>query len=239
MKKHFLLWLLMALAGPVAAQHTELIGRAGLGLLHFGGPDAARTSHVNYYRENGNEVGYTNSPYGRQAGLGFALGGRMQRVGRRQGLLAFDLGYDWLRSRTSVDVVDLYNGLSNMPRPADGTTYLRQQSLTAFLAVGHRLALPTVNIDVLAGPELAYIFGLREQGRGTYDGNSAWTTNTGRGQSLPVDVHLRAEATVWVRRVGLSTSYSYGLVNYQNGLVGASREVYARTLRLGLAYRLR
>ena len=242
MKKLFLLGLLTLLAGPAAAQHTELLGRAGLGLLHFGGRDAAATSHVNYYRENGREGGHTNNPYGQQAGLGFSLGVRVQRVGRRQGLLAFDFGYDQVRSRTDVDVVDFYDGQSNTARPATGTDYLHQKSLTALLAVGRRFALsPVTTIDVLASQEAEYVFDLQERGEGTFDGSTAWSTRTERSfSSSPINMRLRADITLWYQRVGLTASYSHGFSNYLAGLLGGTTpEVYAHTLRLGGVYRLR
>ena len=62
-----------------------------------------------------------------------------------------------LSSRTDVTVVDFYDGQS-APRPADGTAYLRTQSLTAFLGLGRRFEVSKTSIDVLAGPEAAYIF---------------------------------------------------------------------------------
>ena len=92
MKTPLLLFLgpLLALATPVAAQHTELQARAGAGLFRFGGSSAQSASFVNYSDTPGN--GYTNSPYGSHWGAGVALGGRAERVGERHGLLAFDLG---------------------------------------------------------------------------------------------------------------------------------------------------
>ena len=239
MKKRLFLLPLLALAQPAAAQHTELVGRFGLGLFHFSGPDAEATSFINYSNFRGYDNGYTNSPFGSRLGTGFALGGRVQRVGRRRGLLAFDLGYDWLRSRTTITDVYYSAGYANQRYAATGTTSLRTQNLTAFLGLGHQFQLSTLRLDVLAGPELAVIFGMREKGRGTYNGTSAWATDADRSISVPVDARLRADATVWQRRVGFNASYSVGFANYQSGLVGASPEVYSRTLRLGLAYRLR
>ena len=127
MKKRLFFLPLLALAQPVAAQHTELVGRFGLGLFQFSGPDANGTSFINYSDFRGYDSGYTNSPYGSRMGTGFALGGRAQRVGRHQGLLAFDLGYDWLRSgagrpsRTSTTApAMLTNGTPPTAPPACG-----------------------------------------------------------------------------------------------------------------------
>lgn len=239
MKKLLLLVPLLALAAPVAAQNTEIIGRAGLGLMCYGGQDAVGNASVNYSVYNGHESGYTNSPYGSRLGAGVALGIRAQRVGQRKGLLAFDLGYDWMHSRTKVVVVNYYDGASNTPRAAQGTTYLQTQNLAAFLGLGHRFELPAFSLDVLAGPEIAWVFGFRENGSGTFDGSHAWATSGDRSSSVGADARLRADATAWFHRVGATVSYSHGFINYQGHLTGGSREVYARILRLGLAYRLR
>ena len=243
MKKLLLFAPLLALAAPAAAQHTEIIARAGLGLMCFGGQSAIGNGSVNYTSfsglSSGYGSGYTNSPYGSRLGAGFALGARVQRVGQRKGLLAFDAGYEWLQSRTSVTVVNFYDGASNTPRAAQGTTYLQTKNVTGFLGIGHRFELPAVSLDVLAGPEMAWIFGFHEKGSGTFDGSQAWATNLDRTSSVSAYARLRADATAWFHRVGATVSYSHGFVNYQGGLVGGSREVYSRTLRLGLAYRLR
>lgn len=242
MKKHFLLLPLLALAAPAAAQHVEVMGRAGLGLFNFGGKSAESTSFVNYY--NGVSDGYTNSPYGSRVGTGFALGGRVQRVGSRNGLITLDLGYEWLRSRTNI--TELYyspNPFSSYRSayPAEGSTALQTQNLTAFLSVGHRFQCGAVEVDALVGPELAYVFGFREKGSGTYGSGSgtAWTTDRRQRAFNRFDARLQADVTAWYHRMGANVSYSYGMINYQSGLKGGSPEVYSRTLRLGLAYRLR
>jgi hypothetical protein len=242
MKKQLLLWPLLALASPAAAQHTEMQARAGTGLFRFGGADAQDASFINYTDFPG--ASYTNSPYGSHWGAGVGLGGRVVRVGARQGLLAVDLGYEWLQSRTNVAAVwgaipiySSYRGFYN----ADGSTALQTHNLTGFLGLGHRFAVGKLNVDVLAGPEVAYILSGHEKGRGTfaYNGSTAWSTDLERLPSTRVDARLRADATVWYQRWGLNASYSHGFANYQGRLLGGSREVYARVLRLGVAYRLR
>lgn len=242
MKKHLLLLPLLALAAPAAAQHTEIAARAGLGLMKFGGRDAASESFVNYSNFSGSDNGYTNSPYGSRLGAGVALGGRVQHVGARNGLLALDLGFEWLRSRTKIGSLYYSRGTYSSyvgAYRADGSTSLETKNATVFLGLGHRFELPNVAVDVLLGPEVACVFGFREKGSGTYDTNEAWATDQKKRASNRADARLRADATAWYHRVGLNASYSYGLLNYQSGLVGASPKVYSRTLRLGLAYRLR
>jgi hypothetical protein len=194
------------------------------------------------------ETGYANNPYGRRAGAGLAVGGRVQRVGQRPWLLALDLGYEWVQSSTdvtslsSVDVAPNRASATQSTRLANGTTHLQAQTLTAFVGVGYRFKLCAVELDVLGGPEFAYTYRMREKGSGTYDNGTAWAIEKDRfsGNSGLADVRLRGEATAWYHRVGLNASYSHGFRNYQGGLLGGSSpEAYARTWRLGLAYRLR
>ncbi|GAA4026031.1 hypothetical protein GCM10022409_07550 [Hymenobacter glaciei] len=241
MKKNLLLPLfLVGLVLPAAAQTCEITGRAGLGLMRFGGPDAQPSSLV-LYIPNESGISYTNSPYGSRLGTGVALGLRVQRVGEHRGLLALDLGYEWLRSRTNITQVDYSPSVYSSFRgtySADGATSLYSQNLTTFLGLGHRFELGTVAVDVLAGPELAYVFSFREKGSGTYDGGKGWATDQRDRAYNRFDARLRADATAWCHRLGFNASYSHGFINYQSGLKGASPEVYARILRLGLAYRL-
>ncbi len=233
---------LLALAAPVAAQHVEIAGRAGLGLFRFGGRDAASNSFVLYQGNGAGGEGYVNDPYGSRVGMGLALGGRVQRVGSRNGLLTFDLGYEWLRSRTNVNRLlyspSMYSSFIGT-YSADGSAALQSKNLTAFLGLGHRIKGSLVEVDILAGPELAYIYGLREKGSGTYNGSEPWATNFSRSDEYRLDGRLRADITVWYHQLGANASYSYGLLNYQSGLKGANSEVYARILRLGLVYRLK
>lgn len=241
MKKLLYLLPWLALACPALAQHTELIGRAGGNLAWFGGRSAAATSFINYGTYRGVTGSYTNSPYGSRAGVGFGLGGRVLRVTRPGVLLAFDLGYDWQQARTSVTGVSYFNAdlLAQVQTQyaADGSTHYRTQNVSAFLGVGYRARLPGVAVDVLAGPELASVSGGHEKGSGTFNGTE-WAVDQSRNPSYPLDTRLRADLTVWRGRAGLNASYSLGFLNYEGGFIGGRSEVYARSLRLGLAYRL-
>lgn len=231
---------MLAIAAPAVAQHTELIGRAGASFFQYRGSGTEATSFVNYSNYAGYERGYTNNPYGSRLGTGFALGGRVQRVGRCQGLLAFDLGYDWARSRTAITALYYSAGYANTAYAATGSAHLRSQDLTAFLGLGRRFRLAALALDALVGPELAGKLSVRETGHGTYNNGPAWATDIDRGSRFLLDGRLRADATVWRGRLGVNASYSHGFGNAQAGLVGGpARGAYARTLRWGLAYRLR
>ena len=239
-----ILYSLLLAAGvrPALAQHTELIGRAGLNLSHFVGSSAEQESFINYSLYNGEGHGYTNNPYGGQLGLGAGAGIRLLHESRWPLLLGLDLGYDYQRARTSITGL-AYSSSPTYPfYAAEGHTYLASQHASLFLALGYRLRLGAVRLDLLAGPELAAVFGKRETGRGTYyrNGSQAWATNEGRASGLPFDGLLRADLTAWRGRWGLNGSYAWGGVNYRSGLVGGGPyEALDRSLRLGLVCRLR
>jgi hypothetical protein len=237
--KRVLLLPVLALALPAAAQHTELVGRAGLGLLAFGGADAVSATSLYEWGLPG--FGLANRPYGSRLGTGFSVGARLQRVGASEGLLALDLGYERLRSWSDVrEVLSApYLSSSIQTYRATGSIALQSQQVTAFLGVGHRFGTGAVRLDASVGPEAAYVYGFRTKGSGTYNGSTAWSINSASLIDNQVDARLRADATVWYGRLGANASYSHGLLSYQRGLTGADRNVYSRTVRLGLAYRLR
>lgn len=239
MRKILYATLLLAGAQPALAQHTEFIGRAGLNLSHFVGSSAEQESFINYSIYNGAGHGYTNNPYGRQLGLGAGAGLRLLHESRWPLLLGLDLGYDYQRARTAITGLGYSTPQAYVSYAADGHTYLASQHLSLFLALGYRLRLGATRLDVLAGPELAAVFGKREAGRGTYNGSQSWATNEGRAGGLPFDGLLRADLTAWRGRWGLNGSYAWGSVSYLAGLVGGGPyDAFDRSLRLGLVYRL-
>ncbi|MDF7813339.1 hypothetical protein [Hymenobacter sp. YC55] len=246
MKQRLLVSLLMGLVGPVAAQHTEYSGRADFGLFRFSGQGAASVSTVSYYNDylSTGPNGFASNSYGRKVGTGFTVGGRMQHVGPHNGLLALDIGYDRMRSRAAVNQVDYSSSPFSSFRswyPADGTIAIITQNLTAFLGAGHRFQVRTVNLDLLAGPEAAYVFGVRQKGSGSFEYNNGTTWKINRSEVIRRrgDVRLHAEVTAWYEKIGVTAGYSYGLINYANGLDGSYEEAYSRLLRLGLTYRVR
>ena len=246
MKKHLYLLPLLTLARPACAQHFELLERAGANLAWYSGADASATSFINRSSDGGVYRGgaYTNSPYGTHAGLGLGLGLRAMRVGKRAGLLAFDLGYDWQRTRTDITAVNNVDyswqsqGATQATYAADGRTYLHSQNVGVFVGLGHRFGEAGRHFDVLAGPEVTAVFGSRESGEGTFDNGHTWITDT-RRTAFGVDYRLRGDLTAWHGRTGLNASYSLGFLSAQTGLVGGpARQSFGQVLRLGIAYRL-
>lgn len=246
MKKYVYLLPLLALARPACAQHIEFVERAGPNLSWYSGRDASRNSFINRSSDGGVYKGgaYTNSPYGTHAGLGLGLGLRTLYVGKRAGLLALDLGYDWQRTRTDIVAVNNVDWswqtqtATQAQYTADGETFLHSQNISLFAGYGHRFGKGTWHFDVLAGPEITAIFGGRESGEGTFNNGRVWLTDV-RRSSFGLDGRLRGDLTAWHGRAGLNASYSGGLISAQSGLVGGPvRQSFGQVMRFGIAYRL-
>jgi hypothetical protein len=246
MKKYVYLLPLLALVRPACAQHIEIVERAAPNLSWYSGPDASGTSFINRSSDGGVYKGgaYTNSPYGKHAGLGLGLGLRALRVGKRAGLLVVDLGYDWQRTRTDIVAVSNVDWswqtqtATQAQYAADGETFLHSQNISLFAGYGHRFGEGIWHLDVLAGPELTAIVGSRESGEGTFNNGRTWLTDT-RRTSLGLDGRLRSDLTAWRGRAGLNASYSTGLISAQSGLVGGPvRQSFGQVVRFGIAYRL-
>lgn len=246
MKKLLYLLPLLALVRPACAQHTEVVERAGANLSWYGGPDAGASSFINRHSEGGvyNGGAYTNSPYGTHAGMGLGLGLRVLRVSERARLWAFDVGYDWQRTRTDIERVSNVDWSWQTQQAtlqeyaADGRTYLHSHNISLFVGYGHRFRAGALHLDALAGPELAAVLESRERGEGTFNNGRVWLTDT-RRSPFGVDGRLRADLTAWHGRAGLNASYSYGLISAQTGLVGGSaRQSFGQVLRFGITYLL-
>jgi len=236
---------------PALAQNVEFSGRAGVNLLRFSG-EGATASALAVDQDNSFSTpgDYTFNPCGKKLGAGFGASVRAQRVGQRGLLAAVEVGYDWLQSRTSVDRYYPFYDTGFAPNPATGTTQLRVQQASVFAGIGQRFGKGrgAVQFDVAVGPEWAVLFGVREKGQGTYSTlgpDEAWQTDNAIRLARKQDVRLRADFTAWCHRLGLTASYAVGLTNHQDDFrydfagIYPNGAVYSRTLRLGLAYRLR
>ncbi|MBO2033541.1 hypothetical protein J4D99_19260 [Siccationidurans ginsengisoli] len=147
---------------------------------------------------------------------------RAQYVGARDWLATLDLGYDYARSRAAVTRFDFppphYAGPLTVA--ATGAAHLRMTQLAGF---GQRLGHGRVQVDALAGPELAVLLAAREMGEDTHDDtfittSPAWTINTPYSLAHQLDWRVRADVTGWYHRWGLSASYAWELTDLRNVL---------------------
>ncbi len=237
-------YLLLALPATLFAtqafgQQVEFSGRATAGFSEFRGSNAVTTTTVNYTTANAENSRAVN-PFGKQLGAGGGLSLRAQRVGKIGLLTAFDLGYDLMQARTTVNYLNYSSTVVNYGRTATGITHLYTQAATAFAGVGWRLGQDKkLQLDALVGPELAYIVTARETGSGTTS-TGDWQTSVKRSTANSLDFRLRGDVTVWRGKVGLVASYSWGFTNYATGITNTTDpQAYARLVRVGLAYRFK
>jgi hypothetical protein len=227
-------------AGQAFGQQIEFSGRANANYSRFSGTNAVSSSTVNYNTSSSGEESRTTNPFGNKYGWGAGASVRAQRVGKAGLLTAFDLGYDWMNSRTKLNYIYYNNGASSNSRAATGITHLYTQTISAFAGVGWRLRGEKMELDALVGPELAYVLTAREKGEGSSDVNGGWHTDLTRSTDNSLDFRLRGDLTIWRGNVGLTGSYAYGFTNYEPATTSiANPEAYARIFRVGLAYRFK
>jgi hypothetical protein len=237
-------YLLLALPATLFAtqafgQQVEYSGRATASFSEFRGSNAATTTSVNYTTANSDNSRAVN-PFGKQLGTGGGLSLRAQRVGKVGLLTAFDLGYDLMQARTTINYLNYSSTVVNYGRTATGVNRLYLQAATAFAGVGWRLGMDKkLQLDALVGPELAYVVTAREIGNGTTS-TGDWETDVKRSTANSLDFRLRGDVTVWRGQVGLAASYSWGFTNYATGIPNvADPQASIRSVRVGLAYRLK
>jgi len=239
-------YLLLALPATLLAtqafgQHIEYSARANAGFSEFRGDNATATTTISTSTTGGTEGSRAVNPYGSRLGTGFGASVRAQRVGKIGLLTAFDLGFDWMQARTDVNYI-YYNSSAGASynRTATGKVSLYTPAITAFAGAGWRLGGEKLKLDALVGPELAYVLSATEKGDGTSSVNGGWSSDLIRSPANRLDFRLRGDVTIWLDRIGLTASYSYGFANYQPATTAlASPDASVRLARVGLAYRFR
>lgn len=242
--KHLLLALpLGLLVLPALGQKVEYSGRATVGFGSFHGGNAVSTTAVNLANNVPNsETSRAVNPYGSNMGVGGGLSGRAQYVAKFNLLAAFDLGYDFVNNKVAATSLNYNSTVVPYSRTGSGNVHLYTHAVTAFGGVGYRLGGDghKLAIDVLVGPELAYVVAQQERGSGTDSNGSAWSTNLARTPANRLDFRLRGDVSIWAKHVGLVASYSYGFTNYMPGTsANTFPDAESQLIRVGLAYRFK
>lgn len=213
-------------------QKTEYSAHFTSGGAAFRGASAQSESFINVSSIDASS--YTNNPYGKRPGFSYGLAGQAQRVTGKHNLWGAQAGYEVLQSR--VKIIGVFER-SDAGTPATGHTTLASQFINVHPFFGHRFALPAVDLDVTAGPEIGFLQDSREK-------TAAKTTGREfayhRNRNLPITTDLRARVNVaaYYHQFGLTAGYSYGFSNYRQNYVGGStNELYTQVFRLGAAYR--
>jgi hypothetical protein len=216
------------------AQKKQISFQVNSGLFSFGGRSASSTSFMNI-SDVSSISNYTNSPYGKNSSFCYGFGIQLQQLTSNNFIYGLQLSYESLSSKLRID--NAYGEITW--RVKEGKTILTNNFITLFPSVGQRVKLfNNVDSDILFGFDLGISLSSKEKYRVTTNqGHKISGTNE---RELPhIDVRPSIEFINYYKSFGLSIGYSYGLTNYQNGLVGADRKVYSRYLRFGLHYRLK
>lgn len=214
----------------LTAQKVELRANFNTGLFSFGGKDAASTSWIN------NETA-TNNPYGRKSGLSYGLSLNLRKVTPSLFLYGIDAGYEMLQSKVNLK----YSGVIMGDIASDfvGRTHLNNSFINAFPFMGKRFLIGGWPVDLMGGLDVAFLLKSREKGSAHGISNVDYHTETDVDRkNINTDLRPRLQLSTDISKVGVNIGYSYGLMNYRKGLLGADREVYSRMLRIGLSYRL-
>src|SRR5450755_842612 len=81
-------------------QKTEYGISLNSGLFSLAGRSAESTSFINF--DNFINSGYTNNPFGSNVGFSYGLSGDLKRVSKKDWIIGFDLGYEYLRSKILI-----------------------------------------------------------------------------------------------------------------------------------------
>lgn len=172
-------------------------------------------------------------PYGKASGFSYGLTGQWQYAGRKGLLVGFQLGYESLTSRLTVNqLVGDFRSID-----VDGQGWLKNQYILLQPFAGKRFGTAKASLDVTAGVDLAY--GLSSQ-----DSYSIRTTSAepfglyGTDHDMPtVDVRPRVNLTGYYRSFGLNVGYSLGVLSYTPSSRSDATQVYSQYWRAGLSYR--
>lgn len=215
-------------------QKREFSFQVNSGLFSFGAKSATNSSYI-VLSDVVTVPPYTNSPYGTNSSFSYGVGVRFQQLTRSNFIYGLALSCESLVSKLSIDNAA---GLFFMS-VQDGKTILSNNFINLFPSIGQRVEIVRgIDSDLLFGFDFGFGLSSKEKYSATLDqGNEISGTNK---REIPtVDFRPRIEFINYYKNFGLSIGYSYGLTNYQKGLVGGDREAKSRYLRFGLSYRLR
>lgn len=235
MRKLGLLLLPFIFISTAFGQSTEFSVHLNSGLFSFGGESATANSII-IVSDVASQGNYTNNPYGTNKTLSYGLSAQFQRITNYKLIFGLQSGYEVLRSQVKID--DVSGEFPDPPSSASGQTIFKNGFISLYPNIGQRFNFKNLDIDLTIGPELGFNVVSREKGEATTNNDIVIETDRERN-GLDTDYRLRSSLTIYYKKWGISTSYSYGLSNYSSDLVGANKEQYSRFLRFGVTYRIK
>lgn len=236
MKKLILLIVTSLTINLSFGQKTESILALNSGLFSFQGYSAAKSSQLNL-ASNGT-TGYTNNPFGAKNGLSYGVSYQIQHISKGNFIAGIGVGYENLRSKTTITGVNGHDNTGTFQDVASGQTYLSNNQLNAFPYVGYRVGLRQISVDLTGGLDVGYLLSSTENGKATGVTGKTYNTSLDR-TGIKTDVRPRVQVAIFYRKVGAYTSYAYGLSNYKSGWVGGRNECNSTVIRFGVLYKIK
>ncbi len=235
MKKIFFIIFSFTLLITALGQKTEYRIAFNSGLFSFSGKSAETESFINYSPPISS---YTNNPYGSKNGLCYGISANLKRISKNNLVLGVDLGYEILRSKIKVNLIDDNSGIVDYNYNASGKTFLNFGFVNIYPQLGYRLIKNNVSVDLLAGFDLAFCLSAKEKGKATTTDGEKFTTSIDR-KTINTDIRPRFQVSTNYKKMGAYVGYSLGMANYKSGYIGGINECYARLIRFGLTYQIK
>jgi hypothetical protein len=143
-------------------------------------------------------------------------------------------GYEALKSNININEISISGG--NVA--ATGATSFKANYINVNPYIGYRLPVPVVNVDILAGLDIAHVSNAKD--KGSVKASNETTYNVHRKvTTVSTDNRVRFGLAAGFKRVGLTANYSHGLTNYYEGIIGGGpMDAHSEILRLGLTYKI-
>jgi hypothetical protein len=234
MKNVILLLLLIAITLPSLAQKTEAFLSVNSGLFSFQGVSAEKTSQINLYSDN---IGYTNNPFGAEKGFSYGLSYQIQYLSKNNFIAGISLGYENLRSKTTLNTVNGFDGKTTFQVAASGRSNLSHHFINGFPYVGYRLVNKPIAVDLTGGFDIGYLLKSFESGQAIGTNGVNYKSALER-TSIKLDLRPRVQLSAGYAKLGLYVGYAYGLKNYRSGWVGGPNQCNSELIRFGIMYKL-
>ena len=235
MKNVILSVLAVILSYPLFAQKTEHFLLLNSGLFAFQGASAEKTSQINLYSGN---TGYTNNPFGAERGLSYGLSYQIQYVSKGNFIAGVNLGYENLRSKTTINAVNGFDGKATFQETASGRSNLSNHFINGFPYVGYRILSRQISVDLTGGFDIGYLVKSVEDGQAIGNNGTKYSSFLDR-TGVKFDIRPRLQLSAGYARIGAYVGYAYGFSNYRRGWVGGQNQCNAEVIRFGLMYKLR
>jgi len=230
---HLTLSLLLFIPG-VFGQKVECRVSLNSGLFSFSGISTQGITSINY--DDQTSSGYTNTPWGSKNALCYGFSLKIERVTKRSLIFGFDLGFETLSSKISIDSIYGFTGTDTYQLAATGETFLRSNFINYNPFFGYRIRVKDFSFDLVGGFDVGHCLNTTENGSATDTNGKKYTTLVTR-RAIKNDFRARIQLSANYKKAGIYIGYSYGQTNYLSDMIGDNNyEGYSRLIRFGVMY---